>query len=139
MIYLKRDASDADGQDIIDAYNFSELKDRKIHIKFDRYNDNCNDARLYVGNIPWAYTEADVKEILKDYNPISVKVTTNMVGKSRGYALVRFENPDTVFQVIKANENIVWHNRTILFKIDNKFADTDADGHTTQESSSHVK
>ena len=126
MIYLKHDASNKDGQDIVDAFNFSELKDRKIHIKFDRYNDNYKDVRLYVGNIPWAYTEADVKEILKDYNPIGVKVTTNMVGKSRGYALVQFENPDVVAVVIKENENTLWSGRKILFKIDNKFSDTDA-------------
>ncbi len=135
LIYLKKDASYEDGQDIIDAHNFTILKDRKIHIKFDRYNDDNDKVKLYVGNIPWSYNENDVKSILKDYNPISVKVTTNMVGKSRGYALVQFENPDIVAAVIKENEDTVWGGRKITFKVDNRNSDTDALTTTTTHDS----
>jgi len=138
LLYLKKDASYGDGQDIIDAHNFTILKDRKIHIKFDRYNDDDDKVKLYVGNIPWSYNENDIKTVLKDYNPISVKVTTNMCGKSRGYALVQFENPDTVAAVIKENEGTVWSGRKIIFKVDNRNADTDAHtAITSHDSLSH--
>lgn len=52
--------------------------------------------RLYVGNVPWSTTEAELADHFGVYGELkSVRLITDRdTGRSRGFAFVEFANPD---------------------------------------------
>lgn len=54
-----------------------------------------SDGKLYVGNLDPSIGEEDLKKILCNFGAIeSVQVTKNELGQSKGYAFIKFLNPD---------------------------------------------
>ena len=51
--------------------------------------------KLYVGNLPFSFSDSDVEELFKDYNPSSIKLITDREsGRFRGFAFVEFESKE---------------------------------------------
>lgn len=50
---------------------------------------------IYVGNLPWAATEEQVKELFSEYGAVlSVKLVNDReTGKARGFGFVEMEDP----------------------------------------------
>ncbi|MDN3507666.1 MAG: RNA-binding protein [Simkaniaceae bacterium] len=49
--------------------------------------------KLFVGNIPYATTEDELKELCAEFNPISVKLVIDReTGRSKGFGFVEFGN-----------------------------------------------
>jgi RNA recognition motif-containing protein len=52
-------------------------------------------ARLYVGNIPWDFTEADLRDFFSSYAVTDVKIIIDKeTQRSRGFAFVELKNPN---------------------------------------------
>lgn len=49
--------------------------------------------KLYVGNLPYSTTEADLRSIFEQHAPTSVAVITDReTGRSRGFGFVEFDS-----------------------------------------------
>jgi cold-inducible RNA-binding protein len=65
-------------------------------------NERKISMKLYVGNLPLAYEENDLKNIFADYNTISVKLIVDReTGKSRGFGFIEFDNKEDGLKAIQ--------------------------------------
>ena len=50
--------------------------------------------KLYVGNLPWSTTEADLQGMFRDYGKVSsaAVITDRETGRSRGFGFVELED-----------------------------------------------
>jgi len=60
---------------------------------------------LYVGNLPWGTTEADLAEAFKQYGSVisSRIITDKETGRSRGFGFVEVEDSDAEKMVSSMN------------------------------------
>ena len=66
----------------------------------ERYPDNGDDNEykdLYIGNIPYSYTEEKLKEFFEGFNP-QIKILTDPRGKSKGTDFVTFETHEEALE-----------------------------------------
>jgi cold-inducible RNA-binding protein len=57
--------------------------------------------RLYVGNLPYALSEEDLKELFSEYNPSSVKLIIDRdTGRSKGFGFVEIDSKDEAQKAI---------------------------------------
>jgi RNA recognition motif-containing protein len=54
-------------------------------------------GKLYVGNLPWRTTEADLREVFASFGKVlSVTIVTDRdTGRSRGFGFVEMDDADT--------------------------------------------
>ena len=52
--------------------------------------------KIYVGNLPWATTDDDLRELFATYGAVqsSAVVNDRETGRSRGFGFVEMESPD---------------------------------------------
>ncbi|UCE88035.1 MAG: RNA-binding protein [Deltaproteobacteria bacterium] len=64
--------------------------------------------KLYVGNLPWSTTEAELKDLFEQHGTVtSVSVITDReTGRSRGFAFVEMDaaDADTAMQALDGRE-----------------------------------
>lgn len=72
---------------------------------------NC----VYIGNIPYEYTEEQVLEIAKSVGPVEdLKLLFDPVsGRSKGYAFVKYSDDETASSAIRNINNFVIGNRSL--------------------------
>jgi RNA recognition motif-containing protein len=81
--------------------NGRELNGRAVHVRLDRdVIDSTHN--IYVGNLPWALTSAELYGIFQSFRPVECQILTNMYGKSRGFAIVKFTNEGDAGRAIAA-------------------------------------
>jgi polyadenylate-binding protein len=74
-----------------------EFNGRQVHMRLDRSHmdtstDGCHS--VYIGNLPWSVTDQELMELFSSFNPSSCTVLTNMYGRSRGFAIMKFRSED---------------------------------------------
>lgn len=71
--------------------------------------------RLFVGNLPWKVTDADLEDLFKESgNVVSTKVITDRdTGRSRGFAFVEMESEEEAEKAINALNNTDLNGRAI--------------------------
>ncbi len=69
---------------------------------------------IYVGNLPWAATEEQVRELFSPYgNVISVKLVSDReTGRARGFGFVEMEDAEAE-AAIEALDNFSFGGRTL--------------------------
>ena len=69
---------------------------------------------IYVGNLPWAATEEQVKELFASYgNVLSVKLVSDReTGRARGFGFVEMEDAEAD-SAIEALDNTSFGGRTL--------------------------
>ncbi|MBR4423234.1 MAG: RNA-binding protein [Mailhella sp.] len=69
---------------------------------------------IYVGNLPWAATEEQVKELFASYgNVLSVKLVSDReTGRARGFGFVEMEDAEAD-AAIEALDNTSFGGRTL--------------------------
>lgn len=69
---------------------------------------------VYVGNLPWEVTEADLVEAFSPYGQVdSARVATDRdTGRSRGFAFVEISD-DAAAKAIEALNGSEWGGRTL--------------------------
>jgi hypothetical protein len=93
----------------ISKLDASELHGRRLHFRLDHEQEDAQQdaddaaaaengeglegggsASIFIGNLPWSITEAQLETSFDAYHPISCRIVRNMSGKSRGFALMKF-------------------------------------------------
>jgi len=97
--------------------NGTELGGRAVHIRLDRdVVDSTHN--IFVGNLPWALTSAELHAMFQIFNPVECQILTNMYGKSRGFAIVKFSNELDASSAITAMNATEVHGRNIECRFD---------------------
>jgi RNA recognition motif-containing protein len=74
-------------------------------------------TRLFVGNLPYATTEQDLRELFgrSGSNVTSARVITDLdTGRSRGYGFVELSSPEEAGKAIRELNNFNLNGRTIV-------------------------
>jgi cold-inducible RNA-binding protein len=73
-------------------------------------------SRLFVGNIPYVATEADVREVFAQHGAVkSVRIITDFdTGRSKGYAFVEMSTPEEAQRAIQELNNYSLSGRAIV-------------------------
>lgn len=85
-----------------------EFNGRQVHMRLDRTTADCDDEghNVYVGNLAWSVTDRDLVAIFADFSPMSCHVLTNMYGRSRGFAIVKFLDEISATKAINAMNQV---------------------------------
>ena len=99
-----------------------ELDSRVPHLRLDRSqfeapagpeSAGLPNLNMYIGNIAWNVKEEQLMEIFRDTSPLSCNILTNMYGKSRGFALMRFGSADSMQQAIEKYNQLELEGRKL--------------------------
>jgi len=93
LIYFSKSESAVNALSLLGA---KELDGRVPHLRLDRSQLELQDEliNLYIGNLPWNLSEEQLMTIFSDVSPVSCHVLTNMYGRSRGFAIMKFANEE---------------------------------------------
>lgn len=86
----------------VSALDGVEISTRKLHVRLDRtaVDDTVNGYVVFLGNIPWNFTDEHVSELFQPYNAHDTHVVRNMAGRSRGFALSTFIDEENALRAI---------------------------------------
>ena len=83
-----------------------------MHVRLDRdVVDSTHN--IFVGNLPWALSSAELHEMFQAFHPVECQILTNMYGKSRGFAIVKFTNELDANRAIAAMHMVEVSGRNI--------------------------
>lgn len=79
-----------------------EINSRKLHVRLDRSVSEgiVHGHVVFLGNIPWNFTDDNVSELFLPYNAYDSHVLRNMAGRSRGFALSTFLDESNAMRAI---------------------------------------
>ena len=83
---------------------------------------------MFVGNLPWSTTEADLSAFLAAYGDFDVRLKTSDTGRSRGFALVTFATTGEASQAIANLQGVELEGRVMEVRADRKPGDRKAGG-----------
>ena len=71
---------------------------------------------LYVGNIPYAVKEEELKELFQEYGTVvSIKIITDKyTGRSKGFGFIEMENDDQEEMAVKECNRREIHERNLV-------------------------
>ncbi|KAG5191632.1 hypothetical protein JKP88DRAFT_191549 [Tribonema minus] len=112
-------STDGEAMAAIEQLNNAELGGRAVHVRLDRSNiDTSGGFAVFVGNLPWSTTTEDLQTLFAQFQPYDVHVKTNMAGRSRGFAILRFSAPEPGQQAIAAMNGFDIDGRPIQVRED---------------------
>lgn len=139
-----------DVADAVEQLNESELCGRKIFVKADSERtssggltasgsngsktrtvvlnpgaDNGN-SRVYIGNLDWSVDWTVLKTYLKQYGGslVRVDVPTNDEGRSRGYGIAEYSNPEDAAEIIRLVNDSMLNGRKMHVREDRESKET---------------
>lgn len=77
-----------------------------------------NHCSVYVGNVPWTATQQELLELFAPFRPLDVAVLTNMYGRSKGFAIVKFVGEAQAGEAISALHNTEFRGRNLECRFD---------------------
>ena len=96
--------------------NGKELNGRAVHVRLDRDVADTT-HNVFVGNLPWALTNSELYSLFQGFNPVECQILTNMYGKSRGFAIVKFQNEQDAGRSIAALNMMEINGRNIEVRL----------------------
>lgn len=99
--------------------NGRELKGRPIHVRFDRAHlESAGGISVFVGNIPWEISSEQLSQMFTDWAPLDVHVKTNMAGRSRGFAIVKFATQEQADAAVSQMDGMELNGRHLQVRED---------------------
>jgi len=90
------------------------LEGRQVHVRLDRTSEPKPDGvGVFVGNIPWEISRDEIVAFFASHKPKDCVIATNMVGKSRGFCIMIFEDESTANQVIERYHQAEFNGRLL--------------------------
>lgn len=85
--------SSACAEAAVTELNSAALNDRQVHLRIDREGeiDPEGASSIYVGNLPWQVLDGELEAAFAAYKPYYCRVMRNMSGRSRGFAILKFQ------------------------------------------------
>lgn len=112
-------ANAAAASDAVRRLDGGELKDRKVHVRYDRTEmERAAGPAIFVGNLPWSTTDEELMELFAEYHPVSCTVMKNMAGRSRGFAIARFNDTNRAESAIAGMNGYELSGRTLEVRLD---------------------
>mmetsp|Transcript_14431 Transcript_14431/g.18917 ORF Transcript_14431/g.18917 Transcript_14431/m.18917 type:complete len:290 (+) Transcript_14431:237-1106(+) len=103
----------------VSELNGQECQARTVHVRLDRSSiDTTSGYSVFVGNLPWSTDSEGLQEIFAPFEPFDVHVKTNMAGRSRGFAIVRFSTPEQAQSAIADMNGYMLEGRAIQVRED---------------------
>jgi len=80
---------------------------------------NTDVTNLYVGNLAWATTDSELKDLFKDFgNVTKCAIATDRSGRSKGFATVAMQRASDAQAAIAGLNDIEFHERKIVVRMD---------------------
>ena len=95
--------------------NSSILNNRQVYLRLDQglQEPKIKGVGLFVGNIPWNTDKDEIMTLFAQFNPRDCVIATNMMGKSRGFSIVSFDNAEDVKNAIDNMHASEFKGRTL--------------------------
>jgi len=97
-----------------------DFNGRQVHMRLDRSYLDTNDGfhSLYIGNLAWSVTDQELMELFNSFNPLGCHVLTNMYGRSRGFAIMKFNNENDAALAIENMNHVEVSARKLECRFD---------------------
>lgn len=121
--------SEAAAEAAIASLNNADVGGRQIYVRHDRGanpqrqqptydNANVSSTTLFVGNLPWTVTNADLEGMFAGMNATSAEIIFGRDGRSRGYGLVTFSSDVDAQQALGAKIGTELEGRALNIRFD---------------------
>lgn len=93
--------------------------DNQIPTQNQQGQQQADPKKLFVGNLPFSTTEAELQDLFAQYgNIVSVKlITDRMTGRSKGIAFVEYSTEEEATAAIEALNNFELNGRAIVVNV----------------------
>jgi RNA recognition motif-containing protein len=111
--------SSACAEAAVTELNSAALNDRQVHLRIDREGETDPDgaSSIYVGNLPWQVLDGQLETAFSAYKPYYCRVMRNMSGRSRGFAILKFQTLEDSQEAIKNMHKFQIGGRAIEVKL----------------------
>lgn len=106
--------SHEDAKRAVELLDKNDFNGRQVHMRLDRTHLDSNDGTysVYIGNLAWTLGDKELLQLFSRFHPVGCHVLTNMYGRSRGFAIMKFINEENASAAIKHfNETEVFGRR----------------------------
>lgn len=100
----------------IDTDWADQCNDQLVDKPVDTEESKNESDTLYVTNLPFQFTDEDLKNIFSEYNPVIAKIARRRNGLSKGFGFVEFSSHEDAVSALALNEHIV-DSRPIFVKL----------------------
>lgn len=94
-----------------------ERKPREAQPPKPQRPKELSQTTLFVANLPFAVTDAELAEIFSGLKVTKAHVVTKRNGKSKGFGFVEFANQEDQLAALKAKDNSVYQERPLNVKV----------------------
>ena len=126
--------SSEDAKKAIEMMHDTEIGERKIFVREDREGERGNDLRnrigpsatspdasVYVGNLPWTTRWQELKDIFRKVGNVAhADVTMGFDGRSRGWGVVTFMDPQCAQVAIERLNGTMLNDRALIVRRDER-------------------
>ena len=126
--------SSEDAKKAIETMHDTEIGERKIFVREDREGERGNDLRnrigpsatspdasVYVGNLPWSTRWQELKDIFRKVGNVAhADVTMGFDGRSRGWGVVTFMDPQCAQVAIERLNGTMLNDRALIVRRDER-------------------
>lgn len=114
MISLIEFSSIEKANEAVALLDGTTLAGRQVHLRLDRtLEPKPEGVGVFVGNIPWDVSREDIVTFFASHRPKDCLIATNMVGKSRGFCILLFDDEATANQVIEKYHQADFNGRLL--------------------------
>lgn len=107
----------------------SYFNGRQVHLRLDRRiaeSGSDKHCSIFVGNVQWAVTQQELLELFSAFSPLDCNILTNMYGRSKGFAIVKFASEGDAGRAIDAMNHLEFRGRSLECRFDRGAGKTDS-------------
>mmetsp|Transcript_79243 Transcript_79243/g.158259 ORF Transcript_79243/g.158259 Transcript_79243/m.158259 type:complete len:307 (-) Transcript_79243:455-1375(-) len=96
-----------------------DFHDRQLSVRLDRTPlDGAPGCLVFVGNLNWSCEDADLTTEFEAFSPTDARVATASSGKSRGFGILRFSDPEHAAAAVRSKHGAQFNGRVLEVRED---------------------